>query len=378
MKKLSYILTILLFQTSFAMLHTSCSTIDDDEIVDEAHTIYAIAPDLINDDGDPVLQSRSSLAYNTASKIMQFAWDKNDMLGVFDILVAPNAEDGSALSENMPFYYKSAYEGDATKARFQNGQFTYSTDDFWVACSPYLCNNGTNDERGKVTDYSNIRLTYRGQRQLVNARENEANGSKHLGAYDYMISTPTTPDAEDGRMTFNFDHVGATVRLYMRFPEGSFGGSGKKGYVKDISVIYTGSENPNPFVTDVTIGINQYTGSGESYSEKTGTRVTANKMTLACGTVGTKGIEVADHAYFITYMEFYPTWVEAESCYLFLTVEVDGVEHYFKSKPLEAKNIQAGHLVQWTTGNFNEPIELVTATLVPWEDLNGGEINTGE
>ncbi len=360
-------INILFFITAlFACM--ACSS--DDEVVDDmANTIGVFVPDMILEDGDTIIESRSSLVKDGTD--MRFSWDANDVIGVFNVT---GVAEGS---ENMPFYYKAGYDepvGTGMRSRFQNGQYTFDNEHKWVAYSPYYCNY-VNGERTKVTNYNDICLSYEGQCQTVTAYKNEGPGAAHLGAYDYMISKPTAPDEETGRTEFTFSHLGSTVRFYMRFPTGALGGNGKKAILKELTVA---SETEDaPFVTQVNIAIPQGGGTTTSlYSENS--KMTSNTMTLYLGQ-DRQGIEVTDHDYFTAYIEVYPTEINENTCRLYLTYEQDGVKRYLKSKDfLAAKVIPAGIFTQWTTSSFSDPIELVTATLVPWEDVNGGEINTGE
>ncbi|MBQ0143225.1 MAG: hypothetical protein KBT06_10620 [Prevotellaceae bacterium] len=391
-KNIIYILLIMVLSL-FACL--SCQNNEDAraDVEDDEPKVRAIVPDMILEDED-IFVTRSALVYQKPN--MMFSWESSDQIGVFNIGI--DAVPGG----NVPFYFKrvDSYNENSTTARFINGNFSFSDDTYWAACSPRACVYTVSESNGGATisskslasEYDVINLTYRGQTQVANAHpeglkpvsgtvgysyETEAKASSHLGAYDYLISQPTVPD-ETGFTTFYFDHVGSTIRFYVLFPEGSFGGSGKKGYVTSMKVI----DEDADFVTDVTLGIkkrlrSETVNTAEKSYEVIGEPTKVNNITMYLKAEDGGGVMVPDHGYFVTYMQVYPTSVAEGKCHLEFTVMVDGVKRYFRSQPLPAKTFEAGHVHMWQTQSFDTPIEL-TATLLPWEDIQGGSISTGE
>lgn len=368
------ILIIMLFVSACA--HDS---VQEEEELDPQHTVIITVPDKIMEEPDGEILSRASLSLS--GNYMVYKWDKGDQIGVFNASVSPDK------SENKPLTYKST-EGNIS--RFHNGNFVSSTEFFWIAYAPYACNSNsdaTTANRTKIPRYDQISLTYLGQKQRYNATPNgiypndatsgysattEARATESLHEYDYLISDYSKPQ-DDGTAThFVFSHVGSTVRFYTRLPEGCFGGAGKSGWLTSLTLV---SKTEN-ITTDVSLSINQHSeGNTATYTEKSTTK--ANNITLDLPGENGKGINLPDHGYFIAYMEFYPVDFPDQTCFLYITAEVDGVKKYFRSKMLPAKNIEAGRLYKWTIGSYDEPIEL-TATLAPWEDVPGGTINTGE
>lgn len=395
MKKNKIYILLIMALSLFACL--SCQNNEDTPVEEEdvEPSVGAVVPDMILEDED-MFMTRSALVYQKPN--MVFSWDSSDQIGVFNIGIE------AAPYRNTPFYFKRVDYVDAngTMARFMNGNFSFSDETYWAACSPRTCvytvpenydGAGTAiSGRTIASQYDIIQLTYRGQTQTANAHpdgkkpvsgtqgysiETEAKASSHLGAYDYLISQPAVPD-ENGFTTFYFDHVGATVRFYVLFPEGAFGGSGKKGYVTSMKVI---DENAD-FVTDVKLGIKKHPKSEDvntaekSYEEKEAP-AKVNNITLYLKSENGGGVMVPDHGYLVTYMQVYPTLVGEGKCHLEFTVMVDGVKKYFRSQPLPAKTFNAGHVYMWQTQSFDTPIEL-TATLTPWQDIHGGTISTGD
>lgn len=358
------------------LICVSCNKEDAHEEIEP--TAGAEVPYLIPADSVSVSFTRASVFFDT--KNMVYSWEDGDAIGVFNVSV------GSNVSNNNYFGYMHGTgknEGTTASAHFYNGNFAFSDNEYWVAYSPFDMNNGEGDVRGKVTAYNDIRLTYRGQRQMANAAPNGKNptasngygegteraAGAHLAAYDYLISAPATPDELTKFTTFKFTHIGATVRFFMLFPKGAFdGGTGNVTSMKLVSTVH------DALVSDVKLAIKPYTSNTTSYEEVDKTY--ADELELLLGNDG-NGIQLPDNGYLITYMKFYPVSVTDRSCYLLLTAEVNGVKKYFKSKPLPAKTIVAGKWYQWATNEFNDPIEL-TATLLPWEDIQGGSISTGE
>lgn len=369
--------TILLYL--FTLIFACACTHDDalEEELSPEHTVVISVPDKIMDEPDGVIDSRASLALQ--GNDMVHKWDKGDQIGVFNI------SESAQSSENKPLWYKST---EGKMSRFESGSFVSSTDYYWIAYAPYNCNRNANSgSRSKIAQYDKISLTYLGQRQLYNATphglspnatnsgysaETEAKASQTLHEYGYLFSAPSRPESEGTATHFVFSHLGATVRFYTRLPEGCFGGEGKTGKLTSLTLV-SKSEN---IVTDVELSINQYDKDNSSpFTVKSTTA--AKTITLDLPGEDGNGIDLPDHGYFIAYMEFYPVNVPNQTCFIYITAEVDGVKKYFRSQLLPAKNFEAGHLYKWTISKYDEPIEL-TATIAPWEDVSGGTINTGE
>lgn len=351
----------------------------EEEELDPQHTVIITVPDKIMEEPDGELDSRASLSLSGSNMLLK--WDIGDQIGVFNI--SESAEN----SENKQLWFKST-EGNVS--RFASGSFVSSPDYYWIAYAPYACNkNATTANKTKIASYNNISLTYLGQKQCYNATplglspnatnsgysaKTEAMASKYLHEYGYLFSAPSTPEAEGTATHFVFSHLGSTVRFYTRLPEGCFGGEGKWGKLTSLTLV---SKTSN-IVTDVELSINKYDKDNPSQPPFTVNSTTpANNITLDLPGEDGKGINLPDHGYFIAYMEFYPVYFPVDTCFIYITAEVDGVKKYFRSKLLPALNIGAGHLYKWTISKYYDPIEL-TATIAPWEDISGGTINTGE
>lgn len=366
-KYLFYISTILLIS---GWTLVSCQS--EDSLAEE-HTesdVVFFVPDKVLEDAN----TRASYSLVGGSK-MVYSWDTNDQIGVFNVSQIEN-------STNMEFTYKpnsSLVKDNGVYARFSNDDFSFEPY-FWVAYAPYTCyDDGGN--RKKILKYNDIKLTYSGQRQTVNAVPNgqhpkedkdytddsEKAACQYLVNYDYLISAPTKPE-EGSKMTFPFQHLGSTVRFFIQFPEGGFGGG--TGYVKGMRIV---SKAGTPFKSDVELTLKHCTKADDSSFEVKST-TPSNEQYLNLTNDEGQGIAVPDNGYLISYMEFYPCTVADKTCFLYLTVDVNGVEKNFRSELLPAKTIVAGKLYQWKPTAFDTPIEL-TATLATWQEIIAEDID---
>lgn len=360
-KYLFYISTILLIS---GMALMSCqSEISQEEELAENDVVFFV-PDKVLEDAN----TRASYSLVGGSK-MVYSWETYDQVGVFNVSQIEQ-------SSNIDFTYKpnsSESTNEGVYARFSRDDF-YFEQDFWVAYAPYTCyDNG--GERKKITKHDDIKLTYRGQRQTVNAvpngqhpnsdpnysNDSEKEACKDLVNYDYLISSPTQP-VEGSRMTFPFQHLGSTVRFFVQFPAGGFGGG--TGHVKGMRIV---SKSGTPFTSDVELSLKKCTAATDSSFTVTNT-TPSNEQYLNLTNDEGQGIAVPDNGYLISYMEFYPCTVADKTCFLYLTVEVNGAEKNYRSELLPAKTIVAGKLYQWKPTQFDTPIEL-TATLATWQEI---------
>lgn len=121
-----------------------------------------------------------------------FKWSANDTVGIFP-------ETGSQIAFPM-----TSGAGTNT-ATFTGGGWALKTSTPYMAYYPL---------QGKFyLDKENIRVNYTGQTQAENA------STAHLGKYDYMVASATTP--EKGAVNFQFKHLGALVRLKVTMRETS-------------------------------------------------------------------------------------------------------------------------------------------------------------
>lgn len=132
--------------------------------------------------------SRTSLTISNEGA--EFSWSANDTVGIF-----PN--EGTQVGFSM-----AAGAGTKT-ASFDGGGWSLKSASTYAAYYPL---------RGEFyLDKRAIPLYYTGQTQTGNA------STAHLGAYDYMGAVAETP--EEGRVTFDFQHLGALIQLSIPLEE---------------------------------------------------------------------------------------------------------------------------------------------------------------
>ena len=123
-----------------------------------------------------------------------FKWSANDTVGIFP-------ETGSQIAFPM-----TSGAGTNT-ATFTGGGWALKTSTPYMAYYPMI---------GKFyLDKTNIPVNYTGQYVTANA------STEHLGKYDYMVASATTPSTNASAVNFNFKHLGALVRLKVNMKEAS-------------------------------------------------------------------------------------------------------------------------------------------------------------
>ncbi len=364
-KSVKYLLYSFATLLACSVVLVSCQN-EEYEQGEEENLVSVIVPNKTLEDAD--LATRSALAYWNST--MKFSWTGQAEIGAFNVTVpADNAQ-------NIAFVIKTGTEtisATGSTAKFSSPDWYVDEDTYWVAYSPYKCVPSTSG-RDKVLNYGEIELSYEGQKQYKNAaiggdyygtgchtEASEAEACEFLGDYDYMISDPVKPTKE-GYTTFKFKHVGATVRFFVQFPQGAFGG--KSATITSMSVLNSGNE----LVKKATLAINTNAeGQNPSYSEIS--VANTNKLDLVFKDSENAGLTIPDNGYVVAYMEFYPGDISKNKTHLYFTAIVDGVERFFRSKEnLPGKTFVAGKLYQWKPTEWDTPIEL-TATLATWQEV---------
>ena len=120
-----------------------------------------------------------------------FTWDEDDVIGIFP-------DKGDQVSFAMA-------EGAGTQtATFSGGGWALKSSSKYAAYYPHVYEN---------RDLTKIPVSYVGQTQNGNAN------TDHIGAYDFMAASVTTP--ENGAVAFDMQHLGALVQLTVTVPEPS-------------------------------------------------------------------------------------------------------------------------------------------------------------
>ena len=118
-----------------------------------------------------------------------FTWDEDDVIGIFP-------DKGDQVSFDMA-------EGAGTQtATFSGGGWALKSSSRYAAYYPHVYEN---------RDMTKIPVSYVGQTQNGNAN------TDHIGAYDFMAASVTTP--ENGAVAFDMQHLGCLVQLNLTIPE---------------------------------------------------------------------------------------------------------------------------------------------------------------
>lgn len=133
---------------------------------------------------DDATRSSVSITENGAS----FLWDEDDVIGIF-----PN--EGDQVSFAMS-------QGAGTQtATFSGGGWALKSSATYAAYYPHVYEN---------RDMTKIPVSYVGQTQNGN------NNTDHIGAYDFMAASVSTPS--NGTVAFDMQHLGALVQLKIAVP----------------------------------------------------------------------------------------------------------------------------------------------------------------
>ena len=134
-------------------------------------------------------ETRSSVTIGDSGA--SFTWDEDDVIGIFP-------DKGDQVSFAMD-------EGAGTQtATFSGGGWALKSSAKYAAYYPHVYEN---------RDLTKIPVSYVGQTQNGNAN------TDHIGAYDFMAASVTTP--ENGAVAFDMQHLGALVQLTITVPEPS-------------------------------------------------------------------------------------------------------------------------------------------------------------
>ena len=158
--------------TALSFWFASCSenTLPDVVEAEIEKGVLAIAPTMFDLENDVEPNAtRSTLHYNTTTKIFEFAWKANDVLRVFSC--------GNNNNNNMQYSLESG--GGSTSARFTARGFSLTKGDIYYSLYPY--NNKAALQAAAILKTA-FPISFEDQRQLEN------DNSDHLGAYDYMAA----------------------------------------------------------------------------------------------------------------------------------------------------------------------------------------------
>lgn len=175
-----------LFLLPLLALLASCA---DDGLLpqpsDFVTNITITASDIILDESVPA--TRTDLAVGQSG--LEFTWAASDVVGIY-----PNV--GDQVSFPMT-------KGAGTQsASFDGGGWAVKANNTYAAYFPYSVDNTTYGR-----PYTALPFSYTGQRQAAN------NSTAHLGAYDYMVATASSPS--NGTIGFQFTHINSFLWLQL-------------------------------------------------------------------------------------------------------------------------------------------------------------------
>lgn len=182
------ILKTMALLTSFAII--ACSqdiVVENTQTVNDCDAINQIC--ITGKDFQIDEDTRSSVTIGESGA--SFAWDEDDVIGIFP-------DKGDQVSFAME-------QGAGTQtATFTGGGWALKSSAKYAAYYPHVYEN---------RDLTAIPVSYVGQTQNGNAN------TDHIGAYDFMAASVTTPS--NGAVAFDMQHLGALVQLTVNVAEPS-------------------------------------------------------------------------------------------------------------------------------------------------------------
>lgn len=343
--------------------------------------------------------SRSSLVIDGGR--MKFSWISGDMIAVYPVY-DETKEQGFEDGEN-PRRVLELLEGttrdnekDMIGSFGEDGErvklFTPNTSEYY-AWSPFVLTPTEMSAPEKLN--RTLKVTYEGQTQAQNVEigykadnkekylESEAIASAHLGKYDYLYAKAT--QAPTGYTLFEFQHLQATIRLYMEVPEPE-----TTQVFDSIMILHNFSTNSEKY---------KFTTKGEFNLATQEFTYTKQPRTVTLK-FGENGFDLRDYDetndtysatysdryklssndkyYIIAYMQMFPVDLIHDDILLptlyllgHKTVGNEVVRTFYKAK-LSKKTLLAGTAYQWTTTPDEEqPITFEVLTVQQWEEETG-------
>lgn len=162
-------------------LFCGCTTEMDLWDLNEAEQVTFTASDF------EYAKTRTNLDITEAGAV--FTWGEKDTVGIFP-------------DEGAQAYFPMISGAGTKKAAFNGGGWALKPSSAYAAYYPF--------QSGTTVTPDAVPVSYLGQKQTGNA------SADHLGKYDYMAAVATTPT--DGKVNFEFKHLGALVQLKVKMP----------------------------------------------------------------------------------------------------------------------------------------------------------------
>lgn len=327
--------------------------------------------------------TRSALAYDYASKVMKFRWNKSDQIKVFSTkadsevnpvfeLSAKNASIDSAFSAR--FIYASAAES------------PLADNEPYLAYSPYApAMAGAAytaipfDFTGQVATanvkmaqyYASLSSTTPEQKAkaLTAYNASEAAAAAHLGAKDYLVSDPVTKYANNSAI-FPMKRIGVVARFFLQSPA--------EELFETLQLVVVGKPR---FTVKGTLNV------ADKTLTPAGDGGHSNTMTLNYNIDG-KPLDLGKTAdkynnpdfyypsatkpvgYIVSYMMLPPIdFTDANKLYIYLIgKDSNGVKKYYRSKQTLVKpNLKSNMFYQWRTDLGEMPIEFEAVQVQQWQ-----------
>lgn len=286
--------------------------------------------------------------------------------------------------------YKASNDPNATTKVFYNAipfDFSGQVQSGYVDMTAYYVGTGSKNTNETKPGYTNQEY-----------RDSEAKACAHLGKYDYMVSPEVQNNS--GHIRFPLHHIGAIARFFLLAPEEQMILRSLK-LVASKPIFYTrctvdlSSMRCNPGAANDGLHLlpaSEYEGEPQIHPDES-SKTAMLELKFPEGPENMvktlKQSEKVYGNYLIAYLMMYPVnTADAKELYVYLdaeTIGADGkptgvIKHYRTDNiNTTTKNMFSGKYYQWTyrTLDDDHPIEL-TATVIPWQDVVGGNISTGE
>ena len=173
-----------LYSLASAVLFTAAFVSCTDEMQKVAYQEQQVLKQIVMTTQDFQTEADGRTIYQIADGAVKCTWADNDTVGVF-----PN--------EGAQAYFPMASGAGTNNATFYGGGWALKDGSTYAAYYPFIADI--------LLDRNAVPVNYMGQKQVGDG------STAHLGTYDYMVATPTTP--EFGSAQFTFKHLSALVQL---------------------------------------------------------------------------------------------------------------------------------------------------------------------
>lgn len=252
-------------------------------------------------------ESLSKSLLSPSSSGTSFAWDKNDIVGVY------------STSKGLTNFFidKNSVSSDGCTANFNGAGFSLLPNSQYYAFYPYSA---------KALDKTCISVNYIGQKMDDNGDFNS------LGNYDYMYSSGMSD--EENHLSFSFIHIGCVVEVNIKVPETS--------YYTNIMLELENPSSDNYIIKDGTIDITEPNPIIKPNTYQSDTPLSVK--------LGTSGILVQKNEILTAYFMMPPQDLEGKKIEFRL---IDADQNWYKSI-INGKNMRAGYTYHYNINTQNE------------------------